>query len=84
MRSGLVAVALLDVSIILGVAFAWRAARLTLGTGGVAMSVGVFQLAVWAKGDEEPFANGVLLALSVILFVASLFVGNRRQKPNAT
>ena len=77
-RSGVVAVVLLDAAIFFTVVFAWRARRLTLGTVGVAISVGVFQLAIWARGDHEPSANGVLLALSFILFVASLFVGNHR------
>ena len=75
---GVVAVVILNAALLFVIGFAWWAGRMTLGTMGVAISLAVFQLAVWVKGDDEPFANGLLLALSLILFLASLFVGNRR------
>ena len=84
-RSGIVAILALDVAVLVALALAWRTSRLTFGTIGIAISVGVFQLAVLARGDAEPFANGFLLALSFILFLMSLFVGNRRpRQPSAS
>ena len=80
--SGIAAVLLLDVAISIALALAWRKGKLTFGTVGVAISVGVFQLAVWTRGEAEPFANGFLLALSFVLFLVSCF-GNRRIRHRA-
>jgi hypothetical protein len=77
-RNGLTPILTLNVVVLVALGGAWRTRRLSYGTAGVALSLAVFQCAVLARGVEEPFANGVLLTVSILFFVTSLLMGNRR------